>query len=381
MGLKHPWILFCGKHRVNFAMFEPVYQLLRRVPGLGLGLSSGRYRRRPLIGWLRPKRVQYWNERLFGEFDVDPAHLVRTSGADPYPYDVFVTSNRDRKIHPRRARLAVQIFHGVSFRNFAVSAEYRAFDKLFFPGRYMMEQYLERGILEPGDPRMELIGMPKLDRLVNGAFRRDEVLSTFGLDPGRPTILWCPTGARHNSFELLGLAGVRALEATGFNLILKLHDHPHLPRGITLEALWTEIGPALGARSRLATRSDVTPLLAAADLLVTDASSVAYEYCLLDRPIIFVDVPKLLAQRDRMPGSAMDTRTHGRRMGRIIGEADELGPAVREELAEPGRLSAERQATAAHIFHDPGRATERMARRLLELAGHAAPSIPLANAA
>lgn len=44
------------------------------------------------------------------------------------------------------------IFHGVSLRNFSIDPASLKFDKLFFPSRYMMEQYIERGILAGYDP-------------------------------------------------------------------------------------------------------------------------------------------------------------------------------------------------------------------------------------
>ncbi|MBI1784871.1 CDP-glycerol glycerophosphotransferase family protein, partial [Candidatus Sumerlaeota bacterium] len=312
------------------------------------------------------------NETLFKEFDADPSQFHKTSSHDQYPYDVFVTSNNSSLLRPPNSKKSVQMFHGVSFRNFAVNPDYLTFDKLFFPGRYMMEQYIARGYLTEGDPRIELMGMPKLDRLVDGTIRREDVLRHLGLDPAVPTVLWCPTGARHNSYELLGREGLKAIQATGYNLIVKLHDHPHLPKGVTREELLRHTREGLGERGRLEDHSDVAPLLVAADLLISDASSVAYEYCILDRPIIFVDVPELLAERAAMDGSNIDPDTHGRKVGKIVGGANELKEAIVDSLAHPETHSAERRATRDHIFHQPGNAAKRMAARLKELAGAAA---------
>lgn len=363
-----PTILFCAKHRVNFAMFEPVYRLLAKDDDIRIRASSGHYRKVPLLGWMNPRDAEKSNEAILGEFGIDPAHLIRTSHKDPHPYELYVASNLSPRIQPRNVSFKVQIFHGVSFRNFAVNPEYLRFDKLFFPGRYMMEQYVARGILKEGDPKGEPMGMPKLDRLVNGELTRDRELEKLGLDPARPTVAWCPTGARHNGFEVWGAEGIRAIENAGVNLIVKLHDHPHLAPGVTRESVLKAAREAMGPNSRLADRSDVAPVLAAADLLLSDASSVAFEYCLLDRPILFLDVPKLLRRRGEMEGSAMDLGTHGRNVGRIVETASGLTQAIEEELAAPGRLSAERRAAASHIFHEPGTAAPRMAARLKALA-------------
>lgn len=370
-----PSIIFCAKHRVNFAMFNPVYQILRNAPGIWLGLSTGCYRKKPILGWLTPKDPELTNEKIFGEFDVDPRHLVKTSWHDKTPYDVYVTSNVSVRAQPRNPRLSVQIFHGVSFRNFAVSPEYLRFDKLFFPGRYMMEQYIARGILAEGDPRIELMGMPKLDRLVDGSIRRNEVLSSLGLDPAVPTVLWCPTGARHNGFELFGHAGLAAIQKLGVNLIVKLHDHPHLKKNQTRDEVLAHARVGLGPQGRLIDHSDVTPLLVAADLLVSDASSVAFEFCNLDRPIVFIDVPQLLANRAGLENNAMDLDTHGRNVGRIVKTPEELASVIQEELKNPAALSGQRRRTASHIFHQPGTAAARMAARLRELAS--SPSVPV----
>lgn len=368
MAEKKSRIVFCGTHRVNFAMFHPVYEKLRHDPSVELKVSTGRYRKRAFVFWLPPRDPELRNERIFAEFGVDPRHLFATSNRDKTPYEVYVTSNRSRQIQPANAQVLVQIFHGVSFRNFSINKAYTRFTKLFFAGKYHAEQYVERGILEAGDPRIELMGLPKLDCLVDGTIRREDVLREYGLDPALPTVLWCPTGARFNSFEALGAAGVKAAQNGEWNFIMKLHDHPHLPEGMRRGDIERAVKAALGPRGRLATKSNVAPLLAAADLLISDASSVANEFCLRDRPIVFVDVPELLAQRAAMEGCAMDLNTHGRKTGRVVGGPEELTEAIRHGLGNPGEHSAERRATAEHLFHMPGTATERMRTRLVEFA-------------
>ena len=70
---------------------------------------------------------------------------------------------------------------------------------------------------------------------------------------------------------------------------------------------------------------DVILTLFAADLLITDASSVANEYALLDRPIVFLDVPELLAAAGG-EGSAPDLETWGRRAARSSRDRRILSP-------------------------------------------------------
>src|SRR6185503_19724558 len=105
-----------------------------------------------------------------------------------------------------------------------------------------------------------------------------------------PTILFAPTGEKRNALEVHGVAAIRAIRATRrYNLLVKPHDHPK--RAIDW---FSELAKLEDERTRLVRGLDVVPFLKAADLLITDASSVAFEYTLVDRPIIFLDVPRML---------------------------------------------------------------------------------------
>ena len=102
---------------------------------------------------------------------------------------------------------------------------------------------------------------------------------------------------------------------------------------------------------------DIVPLLYASDLLLTDASSVANEYALLDRPIVFLDVPELLRQA-RARGGALDLASWGRKGGVVVERPDDVTEAVAQSLADPTHLSEIRRAIAQDLFYNPGRATE-----------------------
>ena len=91
-----------------------------------------------------------------------------------------------------------------------------------------------------------------------------------------------------------------------------------------------------------------------ADLLITDASSVSSEYSLLDRPMVFLDVPKLLAKAAKKEGSMMDDDTWGRKGGIIVHNPDEAISAIASSLAPPEDQSDFRQAMADDLLFNPG---------------------------
>ena len=124
-------------------------------------------------------------------------------------------------------------------------------------------------------------------------------------------------------------------------------------------------------RVRIVRDLDVVDYLLAADLLVSDASSVAVEYALLDRPIVFIEVPRLLKNVTKR-GAPLDLTTYGRRIGRLVGRPAELVREIDEALSHPATESKLRRAMARDVFHLPGGAAERVAGVVRWAAGTAA---------
>jgi CDP-glycerol glycerophosphotransferase len=212
-----------------------------------------------------------------------------------------------------------------------------------------------------------LVGYPKLDRLARGDVDADAIRRALTLDPSRPTALYAPTYSEASSLHLAGEAIVQALAANGFNVIVKLHDRsldgdPRYHGGIDWRARMKALERP--GRIRYVEQPDATPLLAAADVMVTDHSSIGFEYLVLDRPLVVYDAPDLPRAARINPGKVALLRS----AALVVRTPDELGDAAAASLAYPGRLSAERQRVAREMFHEPGTATERaltLVRRLL----------------
>ena len=100
------------------------------------------------------------------------------------------------------------------------------------------------------------------------------------------------------------------------------------------------------------------PLLYLADLLISDASSVSNEYSLLDRPIVFIDTPMLIAQAQAAADSAVDLDTWGRRGGIVASAPDAVVRVVEAGPREPQQYSDVRRAMAKDFFYNPGTAAD-----------------------
>lgn len=266
----------------------------------------------------------------------------------------------------RRARHRIEIFHGISFKGKAYTEKIRKFNHVFLVGDYMRRTFEKKGILAPNDSIAHRIGMPKTDRLVDGSLDRSALLNGMGLDKRNQTVLYAPTWRKESSLNKEGEAIIDALAAMGLNVLVKIHDHSRDPRvnrrdwGAWLDS--REEGPVRRIRD-----ADVIPALHAADLLVSDASSVANEYTLLDRPIIFMDVPELLD----VYASTADMDTWGRRMGEVVENASLLPRAVERALGDPCAKSEIRRAAARDLFYNPGTATDAALQAIGAMVGMA----------
>lgn len=252
----------------------------------------------------------------------------------------------------RRARNRVELFHGVSFKGKAYTDKILRFNHVFTVGEYMRRRFEEKGLLAPDDPRAHRIGMPKTDPLLDGSLDRAALLAGQGLNPARPTVLYAPTWRPEASLNVEGEAIIDALAGMDLNVLVKIHDHCRDPR--TNRRDWGAwLDEREGGNVRCVRDADIIPSLHSADILVSDASSVGNEFTLLDRPILFMDVPKLL----EVYGGTADLDTWGRNTGEVVRGAANLRGAVEKALSDPGAKSDIRRAAAADIFYNPGRAT------------------------
>src|SRR5207244_9536558 len=109
--------------------------------------------------------------------------------------------------------------------------------------------------------------MPKADCLVDGSLDRDKILTSLGLDPSRPTLLYAPTWTPYSSLNVMGEELVAELVRSEFNLIVKLDDNSldldHRNSGGVDWPGWLILMLRAG-RGHLARRVTVAPDLAAA---------------------------------------------------------------------------------------------------------------------
>ena len=344
-------ILVDGRTEVNYTMFAPVHVAMR----------GDRRVRFSFIASDEPSRAR----AIFKEAGPD-ATIVGPLLAAFIKYDAYLTSDFMWTRHLVRP-VRIQMFHGVGGKyGFDAPTESLApWHRLFFVNRRRLENCVNAGALDAYSPAIQLIGMPKVDCLVDGSLRRNEVLDRLRLDPSQPTVLYAPTWSPASSLNKLGLELVARLRSLGVNVIVKLHDRSHDIRPQYSGAIdWPRaLAPLLEpGRVVLAPSPDICPYLAASDVMITDHSSSGFEYLLLDRPLVRIHIPELISLANIHPDyvSLMSAASES------VDDVTQAICAVEQALADPAARSATRRAVAADLFHEPGTATERCAAALYE---------------
>jgi hypothetical protein len=300
--------------------------------------------------------------------------------------EIYHEARGIRLIHPRRAALIrfdayiasdfmwapllretarIQVFHGVGgkYGFDAPDRSMREWHRLFFVNERRLRNFIARGAVDADSPAIRLVGMPKVDCLVDDTFQRDHVLQALGLDPAKPTVLYAPTWSPASSLNAMGVELLDALGRMPVNVVMKLHDRSRDLRarysgGVDWAA---KLQPLLvRGQGALAPGHDISPYLVAADLMITDHSSAGFEFLLRDKPVVRIHRAQLIELANVHPDYVALLASVSRSVDDLAGAV----AAVEQGLADPGAQSAERRRVAADLFYKPGNATARSVREL-----------------
>jgi hypothetical protein len=279
-------------------------------------------------------------------------------------FDLYINGDPWAAARLRRCAHRVNFFHGVAGKydldqpaGLPIGLEY--YDYVAFINRDRMQRYLAADVVTPA--QAVLVGYPKLDKLAAGGYNVEATRAALGFAVRRPTAIYAPTYSEASSLHLAGEAIVGALVDAGFNVIVKLHDRsfdpdPRYNAGIDWRGRFAALSRARGSdRVCLVETPDVSPLLAASDLMITDHSSVGFEYLVVDRPLIVFHAPELAFAARINPEKVALLRS----AATVVRTPQETAAAAKRALVDPGHLSVQRRAIARDLFFDPGHATER----------------------
>jgi hypothetical protein len=240
--------------------------------------------------------------------------------------------------------------------------------------------------------RVDVVGAPQFDPYFapDRPWPREKLAEKFDLDPDRPIILFATLGDFQTGFDetcwmdaLVGMLDRAELPGRP-QVICRLHPWSHLEHFRRYEAhpdvRLSYVERYLPALTWTMTREDVIEvanMLDHADVVITPASTITLEGAIFDTPTV---VPIFHTYQPERAARYFSERWLGQHFGRIekldlvpiVREAEAFGPAVARAMQDPGWYREGRKRLVRdYVQFTDGRSTERLARRVVELAGWA----------
>jgi hypothetical protein len=158
-----------------------------------------------------------------------------------------------------------------------------------------------------------------------------------------PTLLYAPTHTPSlTSVEILGHRWVELLKNTfpAINILIKPHPHFIDQRSPWLEEMRAIAASLPGVHLVDDSGANIYQLFSSADILLSDISSVVYLFLLCNRPIILVNNPKSLSDRDYFDPRGIEWQW--RDCLESINDPAELPEAIRRCQQEPDPMEEKR---------------------------------------
>lgn len=261
----------------------------------------------------------------------------------------------------------VDVWHGIPFKGFDAE-DFRIqqqYAEIWLTSGLLKDLYVtkfgfDRAILHT-------TGYARTDVLINKAADCEAVRKRLGIaDPGKKIILFAPTWQQDEKnrsiYPFNTEAGVflGAIERMCDSLSVVCVFRTHLNTGAETGHGYRNIYFAPHA-----VFPDTEEILLAGDMLVCDWSSIAFDYLLLDRPTVFLDVPAPFSK-----GFSLDA---GYRFGKIAGDLEEMLSSLELYVKEPGTYWSEYGGQCEAIKRElydanaDGNASGRCYERLMRL--------------
>ncbi len=243
-------------------------------------------------------------------------------------------------VDPRIPGIKVQIFHGLGIEKKSHYKIRHFFDVYCTSGPFVTKKFK---ILQKRYKYflVKETGWSKIDYILN--YPTENLKKKLNIPEGKKVILFAPTHSRKMQSAEDLLPVIPKITNENEMWLLKFHELMDM----NLIRSFTE---RITERVKFIDDFDITPYLHLADVLISDTSSVIYEFMVLDKPMITY---KTQSRTDK---------------GINITDPDDLRKAIDRSLENPGEFSSNRKKHLEEINpYLDGKISEKLISTLLEI--------------
>lgn len=259
----------------------------------------------------------------------------------------------------------VDVWHGVAFKRTNREKMLLSYDVGFVTSAFFKRYYSkEIGFSD----KLRITGYPRTDPLIAKSWDRKEILEWLGVSSNRKNILYAPTYGHKWDKQFFPWGDINGI----MNLIEKFCDRNNCNFLIRMHPNWYKqnVVSEIKLNEKVAQSKrffhvpsnrfiDVEPILFVSDVLITGWSSIANDFILLDKPIIFLEVD--------LPAKEFVLKPE-ERAGSIVRHATEFFEKLEEALVYPNLHEEKRRMLIDKIYkYLDGNASKRCAEQILKL--------------
>lgn len=316
-------------------------------------------------------RRQYEKMKYGAEFQ---RYYARAKTTFLYEYYLPAFSHK-----PRKGSRLVQLWHGCgAFKKFSYSTrdskwglESKLFDRykvhksytdIVASGGFIVPEYTEA--FNAGDGIIKVLGVPRTDVYFDSDFvkaQKDILLKTYPRLSGKRLVLWAPTFRGNNmrsSYNDKAIDFVKLAASLDSDTVFLIKLHPFASSVLTFSE---EEKEAIGEKIlNISDTVSTETALCCADVVITDYSSLIFEYALLSRPMIFYAYD--LDEYEKERGFYYDYRSFV--PGKIAKNTDELIDCIKNAEKDFDKKAVEAFKNKFMSACD-GHSTERIFQQLI----------------
>jgi len=247
----------------------------------------------------RWRRIRYVKRYLRNvQFSQEERTFLNTPRVVKRPKDdlrdlsgVVLSTSEDFFQYNRQTCKSIFLGHGTGDKKYGDhnASTLEKYDYHFISGPKHVEKMREQGLRIP-EERFVKIGNLRFDDYLNGKIDRERHLDRLGIrDRSRQTVLYAPTWKfGQGTFHQWVYAFAREITKR-YNLIIRPHFHErrHLKR-LRLWARLNGIKNVYFSNPAAVVACDTMLDFAASDILISDTSSILYEYLVTRKPVVVI---------------------------------------------------------------------------------------------